>query len=1485
MTKELTILGEKGGGSSYTPREEDDTLFSHQTAKVLDLLSEGPIDSVSEVYLESNPITNYEGASTVTRTGTSTQEAVLGFTDVSATFVQGTQLTEATPLAYSVSGAGIDSVLITLGVSAMYTQTSKGDLVGNEVVIAIDTRDPPAGSWFQRAQVTLRGKTMNEYRRQVRVHSGFATPPNDWAFRLRRITADSSSAKDVKDTYHYSYDEIQDLNESYPDVAYNASFLPAHQLQGRIPTRTFDIKGMKMQIPNNYNPVTRVYTGIWDGGFDALIQYTNNPAWIILDLLTHTRYGMGISIGDIDKFAFYDVAEYCDELVESVPRFTFNSPITSRQNSWKLIQGIASVCHAHVLQIGGVITIVQDSPADVTDIVTVNDVVDGLFTYKSGTNADRANTINVTYNNGQNNFLKDTITVTDATDITKHGINEKNVIAYGCTDEKQAVRVGRWHRYSELSDLEVVEFTIGMNRLDIRPYSVIEIQDEHYASIRASGKVTASTGSTITFDAATGNLPIDSWRIKYYGQDGETLNDVAVTDMGGALSVVNGTFTDAALVGSSFLMYGSVDPMPFRVVGITQNDDNTFGITAVQYDAGKYANVDANVTLADGKYSIIDQYTQAVVTGLTAIEEHGPFNVNLRIDWVEPAGAQSYIVSYRRDNGNFITHTDVLPTEFLIEGALLGEYDIRVAAVNVSGVTSAYAKLTYDLESGSASSLNPVLSLQVVDGASTTEFDTRDCQIEWTENPANSDLAFVLKDYQVEVWDSSFIAQHATYWTIQTKFLYAYDTIVADQGSPVRSFGFKVYARDVKGAVSSATNLVVTNPTPAAPSLEGGVITAGLETYWIDIVPSAERDTIGYVMHASTSTGFTPGPTNLIYDGPNSNQVFAIEKDVTLYVKVAAYDSYGKTGLNYSSEYSTTGVGVADEFVPTEYRYEGLDLRVTDSATDTVTWDAGTRYNLSTEASQAITSGSDTSWSSGILYFYNETDPTDGTIKVTASLTTALANKAVILASYRGGSDLQVGDRGGVITHGGQVLAQTVGATQLVADSAIITNELQVDSAVVNNAAIKDGAITELKVATAAINNAAVKDYIQSSNWDVGGNKEGWRMDKSAGIQGQDLTIYDSSGNIAISSGANINWDNITGTNIPAPNADVTDYADGRVANMRVENAAVHITRVASAGFVASNTGYLYVNLPTAKAGSNTMMKFTVDVFLYNTTRSFSLEVSGYNYGSGGWLNCTARLIGSTAGDNAVTFLSSATAPAIRIGNSSSSWPYCKVVVRDFQGGHLNYATGWDSGWDIDISSSAIGTAEVTISDALIDAQAIKNQGNFATLDQVNSGNITTYMASAAIQSAQIASLAVTNAKIATAAVDSLQVAGDAVTVMRFAKRTSDINLSYGAWTAVLAPASITLPAGNTGVLINLWYDATCVGTGISGDDHFWQVRRGSTIIGSWSLPSNLSIDKLYQIFDTPGTGTFAYTLHVRMFGSTMTVKADTSLAIDGAKR
>ncbi|HAN9295767.1 TPA: DUF1983 domain-containing protein [Escherichia coli] len=696
----------KGSSKGHTPREAKDNLKSTQLLSVIDAISEGPIegpvDGLKSVLLNSTPVldtegnTNISGVTVVFRAGEQEQTPPEGFESSGSETVLGTEVKYDTPITRAITSANIDRLRFTFGVQALVETTSKGDRNPSEVRLLVQIQRN--GGWVTEKDITIKGKTTSQYLASVVVGN---LPPRPFNIRMRRMTPDSTTDQLQNKTLWSSYTEIIDVKQCYPNTALVGVQVDSEQFGSQQVSRNYHLRGRILQVPSNYNPQTRQYSGIWDGTFKP--AYSNNMAWCLWDMLTHPRYGMGKRLGaaDVDKWALYVIGQYCDQSVPdgfggTEPRITCNAYLTTQRKAWGVLSDFCSAMRCMPVWNGQTLTFVQDRPSDKVWTYNRSNVVmpdDGApFRYSFSALKDRHNAVEVNWIDPDNGWETATELVEDTRAIARYGRNVTKMDAFGCTSRGQAHRAGLWLIKTELLETQTVDFSVGAEGLRHVPGDVIEICDDDYAGISTGGRVLAvnSQTRTLTLDREI-TLP----------SSGTTLISL-VDGQGNPVSVEVQSVTDGVKVKVSrvpdgvagYSVWGLKLPTLrqrlFRCVSIRENDDGTYAITAVQHVPAKEAIVDNGAHFDGDQSGTVNGVTPPAVQHLTAevTADSGEYQVLAR--WDTPKVVKGVRFSLRLTSGKgtdarLVTTAITADTEHRFSGLPLGRYTLTVRAVNARG--------------------------------------------------------------------------------------------------------------------------------------------------------------------------------------------------------------------------------------------------------------------------------------------------------------------------------------------------------------------------------------------------------------------------------------------------------------------------------------------------------------------------------------------------------------------------------------------------------------------------------------------------------------------------------------------------------------------------------------------------------------------------------------------------------------------------------
>ncbi|EMN6793879.1 DUF1983 domain-containing protein [Escherichia coli] len=712
----------KGGGKGHTPREAKDNLKSTQMMSVIDAIGEGPVEGpvkgLQSILVNKTPLTDTDGnpvihgVTAVWRAGEQEQTPPEGFESSGAETALGVEVTKAKPVTRTITSANIDRLRVTFGVQSLVETTSKGDRNPSSVRLLIQLERN--GHWVTEKDVTINGKTTSQYLTSVILNN---LPERPFNIRMVRETADSTTDQLQNRTLWSSYTEIIDVKQCYPNTAIVGLQVDAEQFGGQQMVVNYHIRGRIIQVPSNYDPEKRTYSGIWDGSLKP--AYSNNPAWCLWDMLTHPRYGMGKRLGaaDVDKWALYAIGQYCDQTVPdgfggTEPRMTFNAYLSQQRKVWDVLGDFCSAMRCMPVWNGQTLTFVQDRPSDVVWPYTNSDVVvddNGVgFRYSFSALKDRHTAVEVNYTDPQNGWQTSTELVEDPDAILRYGRNLLKMDAFGCTSRGQAHRAGLWVIKTELLETQTVDFTLGSQGLRHTPGDIIEICDNDYAGTLTGGRILSidAASRTLTLDREVTLPETGTSTVNLINGSGKPVR-VDITAHPAPDRIQVSILPDGvATYGVWGLSLPSLRRRLFRCVSIRENTDGTFAITAVQHVPEKEAIVDNGATfepLSGSLNSVIPPAVQHLTVEVSASD--GQYLALAK--WDTPRVVKGVRFSLRLTSGNgensrLVTSAITADTEHRFSGLPLGEYTLTVRAINSYGQQGEPATTTFRINAPAA---------------------------------------------------------------------------------------------------------------------------------------------------------------------------------------------------------------------------------------------------------------------------------------------------------------------------------------------------------------------------------------------------------------------------------------------------------------------------------------------------------------------------------------------------------------------------------------------------------------------------------------------------------------------------------------------------------------------------------------------------------------------------------------------------------------
>ncbi|EJQ7405786.1 host specificity protein J [Salmonella enterica] len=707
----------KGGGKGHTPYEAPDSLKSTQLLSLIDAIGEGPIkgpaNGMQSILINNTPLVdadgnyNVHGVTVVYRVGENEQTPLEGFEESGAETLLGVEVKHDNPITRTITSKEIDRLRITFGTPYLQESNDKGDR--NETSLNLLIQFQRNGSWITEKDITIHGKTTTQFLASVLLGN---LPPRPFNVRMVRVTPDSTTDQLQNKSLWSSYTEIIDLKQAYPNTAVVGLQVDAEQFGSQQVTVNYHIYGRIMQVPSNYDPDTRTYTGLWDGTFKP--AYTNSPAWCVMDMLTHPLYGMGQAIGvaDVDKWALYAIAQYCDQRVPDgfggqEPRMTLNAYIAQQRKAYDVLADFCSVMRCMPVWNGSTMTFVQDRPADKVWTYTNSNVVGGQFKYSYSALKDRHNAVEVRYTDPLNGWKTSTELVEDHASQIRYGRNLLKMDAFGCTSRGQAHRMGLWVITTELLETQSVDFSVGAEGLRHTPGDIIEVCDNDYAGASIGGRITDLDISTrtLTLDREITLPESGSATLNIAGPDGTPFSTEIQSQPAPdrvVLKVLPETLQPYSIWG---LKLPSLKRRLFRCVRIAENDDGTYAITAVQHVPEKESIVD-NGAHFDPLPGTTNGIIPPAVQHLVVDTDNDSILYQAKAKWDTPRVVKGvrFVVRLTTGSGKegdpvrLVTTATTSETEYAFHELPLGDYTLTVRAINGFGQQGEPSSVTFSIQ-------------------------------------------------------------------------------------------------------------------------------------------------------------------------------------------------------------------------------------------------------------------------------------------------------------------------------------------------------------------------------------------------------------------------------------------------------------------------------------------------------------------------------------------------------------------------------------------------------------------------------------------------------------------------------------------------------------------------------------------------------------------------------------------------------------------
>ncbi|HCJ3801311.1 TPA: DUF1983 domain-containing protein [Klebsiella pneumoniae] len=700
------IKGRKGGGSKQrTPTEQPDDLQSVAKAKILLALGEGEFAgglTGKDIYLDGTPLENADGSQNFSgvswefRPGTQAQTYIQGIPGTENEISVGTEVSSKTAWTHTFTNTQLSAVRVRLKWPSLMKQEDDGDVVGNTVRYAIDLQTD-GGAWQTVLETAVTGKTTSGYERSHRIDLPQAG--STWTLRLRKISPDANSVKVGDVMTLQSYTEVIDAKLRYPNTALLYIEFDSSQFNGSIPQISCEPRGRVIRVPDNYNPETREYTGVWTGGFKW--AWTDNPAWIYYDIVIADRFGLGnrLSSANISKWTLYQIAQYCDQLVPDgrggdgmEPRYTCNVYVQERNDAYTVLRDFAAIFRGMTCWNGEQIVVQADMPRDVDFTYTRANII-GKPRYSSSSSQVRYTNALVSWSDPDNAYADAMEPAFIPELVSRYSFNQLEMTAIGCTRQSEAHRKGLWGILTNNKD-RMVEIDVGLDGRIPQPGYIIALADELLAGRVNGGRISAVNGRVITLDRDVDAKPGDRLQ----------LNLPSGISQSRTIQAVNGrrqiTVTTAYSETPERECVWAIESddlflQQYRVTGVKENSDATLTITGVAHDPDKFARIDTGAIIDQRPVSVLPTGNQSppddiVITSRSVVNQ-GISVETMQVNWSAVSGAVAYEAQWRRNDGNWINVPRSSTTSFEVSGIYAGRYLVRVRAINAVEISSGWA--------------------------------------------------------------------------------------------------------------------------------------------------------------------------------------------------------------------------------------------------------------------------------------------------------------------------------------------------------------------------------------------------------------------------------------------------------------------------------------------------------------------------------------------------------------------------------------------------------------------------------------------------------------------------------------------------------------------------------------------------------------------------------------------------------------------------
>ena len=901
-TSSALITGHGGGKSGDTAPsyyQQPDTISSHATLRMIMALAAGPVEGLAEgaasILFDGVPLTagndgteNFTGITWQITHGTADQSPIglEGFNAIEQTVHVNQLLQHQVPVQRSGSA---EAARLTFRFPRGLVNQNEAGIFGARVDILIERRQPD-GTWQEAKTLVVAEKQAAVFELQVLVpFDPVAADDHGPAIRVTRLTNTSSDPahRDGVELLAVTWLHWEKL--TYPGVSTMGVSFDANSFSGRVPRISVELKGRLIRIPVNYDPVTRTSAGLWNGQFKS--AWSNNPAWVLLDMLTDSDWGLGLDDRLIEVFDLHAIAAYCDMEVDNgrgdmEPRFLFDAAITRRLSAVDLIGQVCAAILVHTFWSGGRMRFIQDSPADPVMVLTNAMVEDGVFVYSGpGLTAGFSHAL-VTYNDPAGDHGISVEAEVNPAFFSRHGYRAREVSLLGCRRRSQARRHARWLVETARRDLYGLSWHASLDHFaenPVRPGDIIRVFDQNRIDGKAyPGRSVVHENTVLSVEVHIPDAEdLSTAFLDYEGVTAVWHEGVAVTldrlaDGLFDVTPISGDWVDLPQPGGAMLIrLGSTaeQGVNYRVIQLRELDRHRLEVSAVRHDPEIYDRVDSGYSLDDAPSDDRPLFRDPLPVAADVIIHqpvslpHGGNGRDLHVSW--HAALDSRVAIWRLYASGPDAETrreDVSRPPLILRDLAVGDWTLRLRAVDWSGREGPEATASYTVSPDAGTALPPTMA-EITPGYG-------QLVITWSRDDLPVDAKVEVLEYtnatatQPEQVTSTFGAVH----------------ILAGR-PPGETAYFRLRTRLVGGTVSDLTNLLesaaiaVPEPDPAvrAPKIVARAVTGAA---WTDAeaLTAIDDDPVDgdlVTLYRGVDDG-TPWAETRRYDGTNWVQPNAI---------------------------------------------------------------------------------------------------------------------------------------------------------------------------------------------------------------------------------------------------------------------------------------------------------------------------------------------------------------------------------------------------------------------------------------------------------------------------------------------------------------------------------------------------------------------------------------------------------------------------------